>query len=162
MIEFLDAHVAWWHWVAVGLLLALGEMLIPSFFLLLIGASAVVVGLLLTVLPLGFNLQLMIWAGLSALNVFLWFRVVQPRIPDRTRSGMAMETLVGQAGTLVAVNPETLRGRIRFPAPLVGSDEWECIVEAGQVLGDRVRVRAISGNNLVVGPMGAAGAVGPA
>ncbi|MEN8720296.1 MAG: NfeD family protein, partial [Oceanococcaceae bacterium] len=116
MIEFLDAHVAWWHWVAVGLLLALGEMLIPSFFLLLIGASAVVVGLLLTVLPLGFNLQLMIWAGLSALNVFLWFRVVQPRIPDRTRSGMAMETLVGQAGTLVAVNPETLRGRVRFPA----------------------------------------------
>ncbi len=155
MIEFLNAEVAWWHWMVAGLLLALGEMLLPSFFLLLLGLSAMAVGLLLLVMPLEFTTQLLLWAGLSVANVVAWFLIIQPRIPDRTRSGMALETLVGQVGTLVETNPTTQRGRLRFPAPLVGSDEWECILQGELRTGDRVTVLQISGNNLVVGALAA-------
>lgn len=156
MIELLNAEVAWWHWMVVGLLLALGEMLLPSFFLLLLGISALVVGVLMLFLPMSFTTQLLIWAGLSIADVIAWFVVIQPRIPDRTRSGMAMETLVGQIGTLVHTNKASQRGRIRFPAPLVGSDEWDCILQGKLRTGDRVTVLQISGNDLVVGPMAAA------
>ncbi len=153
MIEMLNSNVAWWHWVAGGLLLALGEMLVPSFFLLLVGISAVVVGLVMLIVPMGFSTQLLLWAGLSVVDVVAWFVFIQPRIPDRTRSGMAKEALIGQIGTLVEVNTATQRGRIRFPAPIVGSDEWECILQRGLATGDRVTVLQISGNNLVVGPL---------
>lgn len=151
MIEYLNAEVAWWHWMVFGLALALGEMLLPSFFLLLVGVSAMVVGAVLLVTPLTFTTQLLIWAGLSVLDVVAWFLVIQPRIPDRTKSGMAMEALVGQIGTLVDANRTTNRGRVRFPAPIVGSDEWECILQEDMSAGDRVTVLQISGNNLVVG-----------
>lgn len=135
------------------MLLALGEMLVPTFFMLLLGVSATAVGLLLLILPMGFSTQLLIWAVLSIASVAAWFVFIQPRIPDRTRSGMAMEALVGQVGTLVDVNNTTSRGRIRFPAPIVGSDEWECILQGGFTTGDRVSVIQISGNNLIVGPL---------
>ncbi len=155
MIDLLNAEVAWWHWMVAGLLLALGEMLLPSFFLLLLGVSAMAVGVLLLVMPMAFTTQLLIWAALSVADVIAWFVVIQPRIPDRTRSGMAMEALVGQIGTLVDANKASQRGRIRFPAPLVGSDEWECILQGELQTGDRVTVLQISGNNLVVGPQSA-------
>lgn len=151
MIEYLNTEIAWWHWMAFGLLLALGEMLLPSFFLLLLGVSAMVVGVLLALIPLTFTTQLLIWAGLSVLDVVAWFVVIQPRIPDRTKSGMAMEALIGQTGTLVDANQTTNRGRVRFPAPIVGSDEWDCILQGAVSAGDRVTVLQISGNNLVVG-----------
>lgn len=152
MTEFLNAEVAWWHWVVLGLILAMGEMLLPSFFLLLIGFAAIAVGVIVAVIPLEFSTQIMIWAALSVADVVAWFVVIQPRIPDRTKSGMALETLIGQSGTLVDCNSSTRRGRIRFPAPLVGSDEWTCIVSEDLRTGDRVTVLQISGNDLVVGP----------
>ena len=152
-MEWLDASVVWWHWVTLGLLLALGEMLLPSFFLLLVGVSAICVGLLLLAVDMSFTTQLLLWGGLSVLDVVAWFVFVMPRIPDRTRSGMALEALLGQIGTLNEANPTTGRGRLRFPAPIVGSDEWNCILAQPMKVGERVRVLRISGNDLVVAPL---------
>lgn len=151
MVEWLDNNVAAWHWMVFGLALALGEMLVTSFFLLLIGISAAIVGLLLLFVPMDFNTQLLVWAGLSVVDVVVWFKFVLPHVPDRTRSGMASEALIGQIGTLSEFNSVTGRGRLRFPAPLVGSDEWGCIGSGGALAaGDRVMVDTISGNDLVV------------
>lgn len=156
MLEWINANVAWWHWMAAGLLLALGEMLVPSFMLLLIGVSAAVVGALLLIWPLSFNAQILIWAALSVANVAAWFAFVQPKIRTKSLSGMALEALIGQMGTLTEANAATQRGRIRFPAPIQGSDEWSCILQGELKIGDRVTVLQISGNNLVVGTMAAA------
>ncbi len=150
MVEWLNDNIAYWHWLVLGLALALSEIMLPSFFLLLLGISAVIVGLLMLALPLAFTTQLLLWAGLSVVSVVIWFRFVLPHVPDRTRSGMAMEALIGQVGTLTEFNSQTRHGTLRFPAPIVGSDEWSCIAMSDLAAGDRVIVEAISGNDLIV------------
>jgi len=42
--------------------------------------------------------------------------------------------------------------RVRFPMPVLGSDEWECRTLDSVQVGDRVRVVDILGNDLVVQP----------
>jgi acyl dehydratase len=41
---------------------------------------------------------------------------------------------------------------VRFPMPVLGSDEWNCRSTAPVKVGDRVRVIDIMGNDLVVQP----------
>ena len=41
---------------------------------------------------------------------------------------------------------------VRFPMPVLGSDEWNCRTTTAVQVGDRVRVVDILGNDLVVQP----------
>jgi membrane protein implicated in regulation of membrane protease activity len=58
--------------------------------------------------------------------------------------------IVGEVGQVISVPLESRRGRMRFPAPNLGSDEWEIISTDSLAEGDRVRVKDVSGNSLVV------------
>jgi membrane protein implicated in regulation of membrane protease activity len=42
------------------------------------------------------------------------------------------------------------RGTVRFPAPVLGSDEWLIISQDDLDIGDRVSVVDLSGNSLIV------------
>ena len=42
------------------------------------------------------------------------------------------------------------RGTVRFPAPLLGSDEWLIMSQDSLAIGDRVTVKDVSGNSLIV------------
>ena len=46
MVEWLDANILYWHWIVFGILLAGAEIFAPSFFLLWLGVSGVLVGLI--------------------------------------------------------------------------------------------------------------------
>jgi hypothetical protein len=46
---------------------------------------------------------------------------------------------------------EKNEGIVRFTTPLLGSDEWPFICEEKVNIGDRVYVKDISGNTLIVG-----------
>jgi hypothetical protein len=150
MLDWFDVNIAYWHWIVIGLILAAFEIFIPSFVILWFGLSAIAVGLLLWVLPLSFTLQLLIWIALSLLNVWLWFKWVSPRLKNKTFSGMAYEAMLGQVGMVIEWNAASSRGRLRFPAPIVGNDEWLFICEDAVDVGDRVRVKEFSGNTLIV------------
>lgn len=150
MLDWFDVNIAYWHWIVIGLILAAFEIFIPSFVILWFGLSAIAVGLLLWVLPLSFTLQLLIWIALSLLNVWLWFTWVSPRFKNKSLSGMAYEAMLGQVGMVIEWNAASSRGRLRFPAPIVGNDEWLFICEDAVDVGDRVRVKEFSGNTLIV------------
>lgn len=151
MTEWLDQHVLYWHWLVFGMLLAVSEIFMPAFFMLWLGISAVVVGVVLYFMPLAFSTQLLIWTVLSVLCLVAWFRFVSPMIKTRSLSGMALEELVGKSGTVLDYNAGQQKGRIRFPAPLLGDDEWDFIAEEAFKPGDRAVVREIVGNRLRVG-----------
>lgn len=150
MIDWLDSHVVYWHWLVFGIVLAAVEMFIPSFFMLWLGAAAVVVGLVLLFLPLSFAVQMLVWGILSVLCLVVWFRMVAPRMKDVSRSGMAKEALLGKVGTVLEYQEASSRGRLRFPAPLLGEDEWRFICEEKLNPGDKVSVLDTSGNHLIV------------
>jgi inner membrane protein len=66
--EALDAH---WYWLAIGLLLAAAEMAAPGFFMIWLGAAALVTGLITWVVPIGVPLQVVVFAVLAIASVLL-------------------------------------------------------------------------------------------
>jgi membrane protein implicated in regulation of membrane protease activity len=151
MLDWLNSNIAYWHWIVFGLMLSLSEILVMSFVLLWFGLGAIVVGILLWLFPLSFTLQLLIWVSLSLFNVFGWFKWISPRLKTKSLSGMAREKMIGQIGTVIEYNAvHSGRGKLRFPAPVLGNDEWQFICEDEIEVGSRVMVQEFSGNSLIV------------
>ena len=49
-------------------------------------------------------------------------------------------------------NEDESRGMLKFPAPIVGNDDWEFIYDGVLNNGDKVKIIDISGNSLIVKP----------
>ncbi len=143
--------LTYWHWLVLGLLLIILELFIPSFTIFWFGLGALVVGLSLVLIPgLPLTGQLLLFSFASALFTFLWFRYLKPLMGDRTKAGLSREAAVGETGQVIQVPVEGRRGIVRFTTPLLGTDEWPFICEHPVAVGDRVIVRDISGNTLLV------------
>ncbi len=144
-------QIVYWHWVVLGIGLMLVEIALPSFTALWVGAAAVIVGILLFFMPdLSVSLQIMLWTALSVTLTWLWFRYLKPLAIDKTKAGLSREAIVGEVGQVIAVPNEERRGTLRFPAPILGADEWKFITQETLAAGDRVRVIDVSGNSLIV------------
>lgn len=144
-------HLAYWHWLVFGMLLIIAELFLPSFTILWFGLAAVAVaGLMLLAPTTSFTWQVFVWAVASGLMTFLWFRFFKPWTVDRTHAGIAREALIGQTGQVIKIPVDGRDGVLRFPVPLLGSDEWSFFCSDAVAVGDRVIVREISGNTLIV------------
>jgi membrane protein implicated in regulation of membrane protease activity len=139
----------WWHWVVLGLCLAMTELAVPAFFIIWFGIGAVGVGVALLIAPdLAFATQILLWTGLSALLVGVWFRYLKPRTV--TSVGTSAASVAGEVGILVAdISPEA-RGQVRFQKPILGSDVWECYADTRLKAGQRVRVIVVEGSFIKV------------
>lgn len=62
-----DPH---WSWLALGLLLAIGEMTIPGVFLIWLALAAVITGVVSWFVPIGLPFQVMLFAALAMILVF--------------------------------------------------------------------------------------------
>jgi inner membrane protein len=143
--------ILWYYWLIAGMLLLLGEMLLPSFTLLWFGLAAILTGLLLLVMPdLGLSLQLLFWALASIVFTVLWFKLFKPTMTDKTKAGISKEAVTGETGIVIRAPHDEIRGIVRFSLPLLGADEWEFICGQECHVGDRVEVVDVSGNTLVV------------
>jgi len=151
MIDGLNITIEYWHWIIFGLLLSVSEIFVLSFVLLWFGLSAILVGILLALVEFSLTLQILLWILLSVFNIFAWFKWISPRLKNKTLSGMAREKMLGQVGTVIEFNPiHEGRGKLRFPAPILGADEWQFICEDDLQVGTRVTVKEFSGNSLIV------------
>ena len=109
-----------WLWLALGLLLAVGEMAIPGVFLIWLAGAAVVTGLVSWALPLSLALQVVLFVALALVSVFVgrnWLRAnpiegADPLMNDRGARAvgeMVMVTQVIEGGN----------GRVKL-----GDSEW--------------------------------------
>jgi membrane protein implicated in regulation of membrane protease activity len=144
-------ELVYWHWIVLGIVLMLAEIFIGSFFIFWFGAAAVVVGLSLVIAPgIGAPAQLIFWTLLSLVFAVAWFRFLKPLSKDVTKAGLSREALIGEIGQVLSVPNGDKRGMVRFPAPLLGSDEWLIMSQDTLSIGDRVSVKDVSGNSLIV------------
>ena len=142
-----------WHWFVLGILLILSELVIPAFAALWFGLAAIMVGVLLWMFPMmGFITQIVTWIILSVLCTLLWFKFIKPLSIDKTKAGLSREATIGQVGMVIQTHMEHDLITVRFPMPVLGSDEWNCRSLEPVQVGDRVRVIDILGNDLVVKP----------
>jgi len=141
----------YWHWVIFGLLLMLSEIFLVSFFVLWFGAAAVVIGGIVYLFPdLSLTWQIFLWTLLSSGLAWGWFKFLKPLSIDKTKAGLSRESIVGETGQVLSPPHDDIKGKLRFPAPIMGDDEWQIISQDSLSIGDRVRVTDISGNSLIV------------
>ncbi len=146
--EELDMELMWWHWVALGLGLISLEMFVATFFLIWFGLGALLTGLAVALLPLGFTVQILLWTLASAAMVAGWLKYF--KTPDRTHAGQAKEGVVGITGLLTRPVTETGEGEILFQRPVLGADRWPVVSDAPIAAGERARVVDVLGQTLKV------------
>jgi hypothetical protein len=98
-------EILYWHWWVLGLLLLVVEMLSPTgFFLLWIGAAAVLVGALAWLAPaLGWEVEVMLFGVLSVASFFAWKRLRPVPTPsDQPALNRRGQSYVGRTFTLTA------------------------------------------------------------
>tara|TARA_B100001013_G_scaffold320570_1_gene230056 strand:+ start:382 stop:834 length:453 start_codon:yes stop_codon:yes gene_type:complete len=140
-----------WHWVVFGIAVMVSEMFLGTFFILWFGAAAVVVGVMLFLIPdLSMTWQILLWTILSSVLALGWFKYLKPLSIDKTKAGLSKEAITGEVGQVLIVPTEDKRGKLRFPAPVLGADEWIIISQDELMIGDRVSVVDVSGNSLIV------------
>ena len=147
----MEFQMLYWHWLVIGMLLIMGEIFVTSFTIFWFGLGGLVVAMILALAPgMALKWQLLIWALSSAAFTALWFRLVRPLMKDRTKAGIAREAIIGESGRVIEAPVEGRRGVVRFTTPLLGSDEWPFISDKPVTIGNRVFVKDISGNTLIV------------
>ena len=142
-------EIVYWHWwVLAGVFFVL-EVLSMSFFFLWLGASAVLIGLIVAVAPdISWQLQFTLWAVLSLLGAVGW-RVYKKGNPnpiksDEPKLNRRGEQYVGRTFTLEA-SIENGFGKVK-----VDDSIWK--VECAEDLpeGSKVKVTAVDGTILQV------------
>ncbi len=134
-----------WAWLALGLLLAIGEMVIPGVFLIWLAGAALITGLVAWLAPIGVPLQIVLFAVLAIVAVFAgrnWLRAhpivgADPKMNDRGAR------LIGEMVTVTtAIDGGT--GRVRH-----GDTEWGVRGPDAEA-GTRMRVSGHDGAVLLV------------
>ena len=134
-----------WLWMIGGVLLLIAEVIAPGFFLVFIGAAAILTGLFTVLFGLGLAPQLALFVLYALLAVLVGRRFYGNRNSDSAdpllndRAGR----LVGKVVTVVA-EVDDHNGRVR-----VGDSEWNA--RGGPAAaGERVRITGVDGNCLNV------------
>lgn len=140
------AGLEFWHWMILGLGLAVIEVLVPGTFFLWLGIAAGLTGLALLALPgLGWEYQLIVFGVLSVASVAGWrfYLTRRPIQTDDATLNRRGEQYVGRVFTLVEPIADG-RGTVR-----VGDSNWRA---DGPDLpaGARVRVTGVAGTVLKV------------
>ena len=147
----MEFKILYWYWLVFGMLLIIAEIFIPSFTIFWFGLGGIIVaGILLLSPDLALSWQLFFWAIASCGFTFLWFKFFKPLMKDRTKAGISKEAIIGESGQVIKVPNKGKRGIVRFTTPLLGDDEWPFMSQEKFALGDRVFIKDISGNTLIV------------
>jgi membrane protein implicated in regulation of membrane protease activity len=144
MVEFAQG-LTWWHWWIAAAVLAALETFLPGAVAIWFAAAAVVVGALLLVMPIPWQLQLVLFGALGVAALLLWRKYKHPddlasEQPTLNQRGVHY---IGQVFTLVEPIASGT-GKIR-----VGDTEW--LAQGGDApVGSRVRVVGVNGAVLKV------------
>ena len=139
MIGFLQ-NLHWWHWWILAALLAAAETIVPGVLAIWFGAAALVVGALLLVVAIPWQLQMVLFAGLGVAGVMLYRRYRHPEAPvsEQPPLNQRGQRYVGQSFTLI----EPIRegsGKVQL-----GDTVW-LVRGADAPVGARVRVTGVEG-----------------
>ena len=137
-----------WLWLIGGVVLLIAEIIAPGFFLVFIGAAAILAGLFTLLFDLGPAPQLALFALYAILAVLVGRRFYPSRTADSADPLLndPARRLVGKVVTVVS-DVDDDAGRVR-----VGDSEWSA--RGGPAAaGTRVRITGVDGNCLNVEPV---------
>lgn len=137
-------NILWWHWIVLGVILVLMEMVVPSFTIFWFGLGALVTGLVMALLPeISLKWQLLVFSVSSVAFTFFWFRLFVPRKKMKSLL-MDEQAAIGQTGIAAtrALIPGEM-GRVVFSIPVLDDESWMYLADEPIETGNRVRVIAV-------------------
>lgn len=137
-----EAHYAW---LALGLILAAAEMVAPGVFLIWLAGAALIVGALAWLTPIGVPLQIVVFAVLAVVAVFLGRRYIRnnPIHEADPMMNKRADRLVGES-VVVTQAIEGGTGKVKL-----GDSEW-LARGADAAVGTRLTVTGHEGTMLLV------------
>ncbi len=133
-ISVLDA-ITFWHWLALGFALLIAELIGTAGYLLWLGLSALLVGFLLSILPMSWQFQWLSFATFSMVTTWLWWRrqFKSDKKSDASRElNQKSKQLVGQTIRLDENFPAG-KGRIKL-GDTTWSAQSDCDIEVGAIV----------------------------
>ena len=146
--------IRFWHWWILGVVLLGLEIVVPGTFFLWMGVAAAIVGLVvLTVSGIGWEVQILLFAGLSVVAVVVgrtWLKSHPVATTDPTLNVRGAQYV----GRVVQLAEPLVDG---VGKAKVGDSLWRVSTGDDSALpaGSRVRVTGIEGATLTVEPAGA-------
>lgn len=144
MLDFIST-LSWWHWIVAAVVLAALETLVPGAVAMWFAVSAGVVGLLMVLVPVPWQIQWILFAvlGLVALMVYRTYFRRQPDVSQQPNLNQRGLQYVGQDLTLLEPIVQGY-GKVR-----VGDGVWK-VSGADLPAGAKVRVVGADGTVLKV------------
>ncbi|RUM76522.1 MAG: NfeD family protein [Sulfurovum sp.] len=150
MIELVNQSVLWWHWIVFGIVLLILEMMTGTFFMLGLGLSAVIVGIIAYFTPLSFSTELILWIVLSILAILAWVKWIKDKsVSNSGQSNYTLDTL----GTVSEKIQPNHRGKVIFDAPVLGNTSWHASAKVPIEKETRIEIVQINGQLIEVKPI---------
>ena len=149
MFELMES-ISYTHWITLGLVLLGLELLGTTGFLLGIASSALVVGLVAWMFEgFGWQAQVTLFAVLSLVYSWVWFQYFRKRGPSEETS-LINNRAAQLIGTVVEASADVTDGQGKIA---LGDTLWSVRSEMEIRQGDRIRVTAAEGMELLVEPV---------
>ena len=149
MIEILNETILWWHWIIFGIILLILEMTTGTFFMLGLGVSAIIVGVIDSVVDISFTIEIILWTLFSILSIGAWFKWIKGEtVTYSGQSNYRLDTL----GTVMEDIKPHARGKVTFDTPVLGNTSWHSISKVDIDKNTRVQIVQINGQLIEVEP----------
>jgi inner membrane protein len=144
MIEFASS-LQWWHWWIAAALLAIVEATLPGAVAIWFAAAAAVVGALLLLVPIVWQMQLVLFGALSigALAAWRYWKRGHPETSELPRLNQRAAQYIGEVCVL---SEPIVQG---YGKARVGDGYWK-VRGPDLPAGTPVRVKAVEGTLLIV------------
>lgn len=144
-MDWLGSWEPHWLWLALGLALAVAEMVVPGVFLIWLAGAAIVTGVLAFILPIGMPLQIVIFAVLAIAAVFSGRAYIR-RNPVTEADPMMNRRGQRMVGEVVRVSQAIVDGHGKVH---LGDGEW-LVRGPDAAVGARMRITGSDGAVLLV------------
>lgn len=146
MLELLNS-INYWHWLALGLALLAVELLGSAGYFLWLGLSALIVGALLTIIPMSWQLQWICFGVFSLLTTWLWWRKQLKRDQQDDQSRNLNQKQKQMLGQTVVLETDFAIGKGRIK---IADSTWTATSDSPIKAGVLVEVTEVNGIILTI------------
>lgn len=143
MLEYLSNTVLWWHWIILGFVFLIAELITFTFVMIGLGVAAITVGGISYFFSTSFASEITIWSILSAIYLLFWYNIIRKRNSDSSLGQSNYNhDLIGVASE--DITPQK-RGKVMFELPLHGNKDWYAIAKEPIPKGSSVKIVKVIG-----------------
>lgn len=149
MIEILNA-ISFWHWIAAGLLLLSVELMGTAGYFLWVGISAILIGIIHFLFPMGWAFQLIFFGVASLITTFLWWRYQYSKDVINEKNSSLNQRNKQLLGQVIRLEQDIDVGKCRIN---IGDTSWSAVSACALPSGSEVKITKVDGIVVTIEPI---------